>query len=121
MRPAGGMLCRPGAVFPLSRFFSANQQFVGTRANIFWEYGKHSFGKFDKFVEIWHLVYLNTELDQNCGHVNAFLELWAQLFQENLGTRQSAKMLEEILAWCTPIPWFNLVGCRIRKLKDALH
>ena len=39
-------------VFPLSRFFSANQRFVGTRANNFWQYGDHSFRKFDKFVEI---------------------------------------------------------------------
>ena len=32
-------------MFPLSRFFSANQQFVGTRADNFWQYGKHSFRK----------------------------------------------------------------------------
>ena len=33
--------------------------------------------------------YLSTELVQNLGHVlvNVVLDLWAQLFQENLGTR----------------------------------
>ena len=41
-----------GAVFPLSRFFSANRRFVGARANNFRQYSKHSFRKFDKFVEI---------------------------------------------------------------------
>ena len=41
------------SVFPLSRFFSTNQQFVGARANNFWQYStsKQSFRKFDKFVE----------------------------------------------------------------------
>ena len=27
-------------VFPLGHFFSANQRFVGARANNFWQYGK---------------------------------------------------------------------------------
>ena len=26
---------------PTNQYFSANQQFVGTRANNFWQYGKH--------------------------------------------------------------------------------
>ena len=39
-------------VFPSSRFFSASQRFVGTRTNNFWQYGNHSFKKFDKFLEI---------------------------------------------------------------------
>ena len=73
-------------MFPLSRFFSVNRQFVGARANNFWQYSKRSFRKFDKFVEIWHLVYFNTGLVRNLGHVNVFLELWAQLYKENLGT-----------------------------------
>ena len=38
--------------------------------------------------------YFNTGLVQNLGHINIFLELWAQLFQENLGTRQLAIKLE---------------------------
>ena len=74
-------------VFPLCRFFSANQLLVGTTPNNFWQYGEHSFRKFEKFVKIEHLVYFNTGLTQNLGHINVFLELWAQLFQENLGTR----------------------------------
>ena len=41
-----------GAVFPLGRFFSANQRFVGARANNFWQYGKHSFRKLNKILEI---------------------------------------------------------------------
>ena len=45
------------AVFPLSRCFSANRQFVGARVNIFWQYGKQSFRKFYKFMEICHLLY----------------------------------------------------------------
>ena len=39
-------------VFPLSRFFSANRRFVGARVSNFLQYSKHSFRKFDKFVEI---------------------------------------------------------------------
>ena len=66
-------------------FFSANQRFVGARANNFWQYGKHSFRKLNKFVEILHLVCFNTQLVRKLGHINIFLELWAQLFQENLG------------------------------------
>ena len=43
-----------GAMFPLRQFFSANLQFVGARANTFWQYSidKHSLRKFDKFVGI---------------------------------------------------------------------
>ena len=82
------------SVFPLSRFFSANRWFVGARANHFWQYSKHSFRKFDKFVEIWHLVHFNTGLAQNLGHINVFLGLWAQLCKENLGTRRLAIKLE---------------------------
>ena len=82
------------SVFPLSRFFSANRRFVGARANNFWQYSKHSFRKFDKFVEIWHLVCFITGVVQNLGHINVFLELWAQLFKENLGTHWLAIKLE---------------------------
>ena len=53
------------AVFPLSRFFLANQRFVGARANYFWQYSKHSFRKFDKFLKIGHLVYFSTGLVPN--------------------------------------------------------
>ena len=90
------------AVFPLSRFFSANRRFVGARANNFWQYSKYSFRKFDKFVEIWHLVYFNTGLVQNLGHINVFLGLWAQLLQENLGTRRLAIKLKgtQLLSTC---------------------
>ena len=38
---------------------------------------------------------LNTGLVQNLGHINIFLELWAQLYKENLGTRRLAIKLEE--------------------------
>ena len=34
---------------------------------------------------------------QSLEHINVFLELWAQLFQENLGTHQLAKKLEGTL------------------------
>ena len=46
------------AVFSLSRFFSVNQQFVGTGQIILAKW--YSFREFNNFVEIWHLVYLNT-------------------------------------------------------------
>ena len=81
-------------MFPLRRFFSANQGFVGARANNFWHHSKHSFRKPDKFVEIWHLVYFNTGLAGNLGHIKVFLGLWAQWFKENLGTRRLTIMLE---------------------------
>ena len=57
------------AVFPLSRFFSVNQQLVGTMPNSFWKYGKNSFRKFEKFVKIGLLVYFNTGLTHNLGHM----------------------------------------------------
>ena len=82
------------SVFPLSRFFSANQRFVGARVNNFWQYCKQSFRKFNKFVKYDFRCYFNTGLVQNLGHVNLFLELWAQLFKENLGTRQLAINLD---------------------------
>ena len=85
------------SVFQLGRFFSANQQFVGTRANNLWQYGKHSFRKLNKLVEIRHLVYFNTGLVRILGHIDVFLELWAQLFQENLGTCRLAIKLEGTL------------------------
>ena len=37
---------------------------------------------------------LNTGLVQNLGHINVFLELWAQLYKENLGTCRLAIKLE---------------------------
>ena len=40
------------------------------------------------------MVYFNTGLVRNLGHINVFLELWAQLFKENLGTRRLAIKLE---------------------------
>ena len=45
-------------------------------------------------MEIWHFVYFNTGLVQNLGHLMVFLELWAHLFQENLGTRRLATKSE---------------------------
>ena len=90
----GSVRAAPSAVFPLGRFFSANQQFVGAWANNYWEYGKHCSRKLDKLVEIWHLVYFNTRLVQKFGHIHVFLELWAQLLQENLGTGWFAIKLE---------------------------
>ena len=35
---------------------------------------------------MWNLVYCNTRLVWKFGDINVFLELWAQMFQENLGT-----------------------------------
>ena len=43
------------------------------------------------------MVYFNTQLVRKLGHMNIFLELWAQLFQKNLGTRLLAIKLEETL------------------------
>ena len=40
------------------------------------------------------MVYFNTELVQNLGHINVFLGVWAQLFYDNLGTRRLAIELE---------------------------
>ena len=40
---------------------------------------------------------LNTELVQNLCNINIFLQLWKQMFQENLGTRQIFLKLEGIL------------------------
>ena len=40
------------AVFPLGRFFSANQRFVGASTNNFWQCGKYSFRKLNILVEI---------------------------------------------------------------------
>ena len=82
------------AVFPLGRFFSASQRFVGARANNFSQYGKHSFRKLNKLVEIWHLVHFNTRLVWKLGHKNVFPELGVQLFHEHLSTRQLAIKLE---------------------------
>ena len=84
-------------VFPQGQSFSANQRFVGARANNFWQYGKHTLRKLNKFVEIWHLVYFNTRSVRKLGHTNIFLEFWAQLFQETLGTGQLAIKLEGTL------------------------
>ena len=44
--------------------------------------------------DIWYLI---TGLVQNLGHIPVivFLELWAQLFKENLGIRQLAIKLKE--------------------------
>ena len=39
----------------------------------------------------------NTGLVQNLGHLIVFLELWAHLFQENLGTRRLATKSEGTL------------------------
>ena len=52
------------------------------------------------------MVYINTGLVRNLGHINVFLELWAQLLKENLGTRRLAIKLEgtqpasTVVAYC---------------------
>ena len=46
------------------------------------------------------MVYFNTGLVQNLGHVNVFLEIWAQLFKENLGTCRLTIKLEETQFKC---------------------
>ena len=70
-------------------------------------------------MKIWHFVYYNTGLVQNLGHLNIFLELWAQLFQENLGTCRLAIKLEGTLGHTTmkslpgqhPLPvWTNKIS-----------
>ena len=47
---------------PTKPIFFSESAIVGARANNFQQYSKHSFRKFDKFVEIRHLLHLNTEL-----------------------------------------------------------
>ena len=84
-------------------FQQISQPVVGTRGNNVWQYSKYSFRKFDRFIEIWHLVYLNIELVQNLRHINILLVVWAQLFQENLGTGRLAKELEGTMPDSLPI------------------
>ena len=55
-------------------------------------------------------MYFNTELVQNSGHLIVFLELWAHLFQENLGTCRLATNLEGTLA-------LTLLSARMRGAK----
>ena len=70
------------AVFPLSRFFSANWRFVGARANNFCNIVNKALENSTNFwkYDIWYTSDFNTGLVQNLGHINVFLELWAQLF-----------------------------------------
>ena len=72
---------------PTKLIFFSESATCWNKTKSFWQHGKHSFRKFEKFVKMAHLVYFNTGLVQNLGHIIVFLELWAQLFQENLGTR----------------------------------
>ena len=66
--------------------------------------------------DIWE--YFNTGLVQNLGHINVFLELWAQLFKDNLGTRRLAIKLKGtqitnsimILVKITPLNRTNLLN-----------
>ena len=52
------------------------------------------------------MVYLSTRLVQKLGHTNVFLELWAQLFQENLGTGHSTIKLEgPLISAVSDIAW----------------
>ena len=81
---------------PTKPIFFCESAICWSKGKYFKQYSKHSFRKFDKFVEIWHLVYINTGLVWNLGHINVFLGLWAQLFKENLGTRCLAIKLEGI-------------------------
>ena len=46
----------------------------------------------------------NTGLVQNLGHIIVFLELWAQLFKENLGTCGLAIKLEGTQVECITFP-----------------
>ena len=55
------------------------------------------------------MVYFHAGLVQNLGHINVFLELGAQLFQENLGTRRLALKLEGTL---TEVSCFVLLALR---------
>ena len=62
-------------VFPLSRFLFSEAAICRCKGEYFWQYSKHSFKKLDKFVEIWHLVYFDTELVWNLMYINVFLGL----------------------------------------------
>ena len=55
---------------PTKLIFFSESATCWNKTKSFWQHGKH-----------------NTGLVQNLGHIIVFLELWAQLFQENLGTR----------------------------------
>ena len=52
---------------------------------------------FENSTNLWKYdmrhMYLNNKLVQNLEHINILLEHWAQLFEENLGTRQLAQNL----------------------------
>ena len=80
---------------PTKPIFFSESAICWSKGKYFWQNSKHSFRKLDKFVKIWHLVYINTGLVQNLWHINIFLGLWAQLFKENLDTRRLAIQFEE--------------------------
>ena len=80
---------------PTKPIFFSESAICWSKGKYFWQNSKHSFRKLDKFVEIWHLVYINTGLVQNLWHINIFLGLWAQLFKENLNTCRLAIKFEE--------------------------
>ena len=88
---------------PTKPIFFSESAICWSKGKYFWQYSKHSFRKLYKFVEIGHLVYINTGLVRNLGHKNVFLGLWAQLFKENLGTRRLAIKLEGTQATSGPI------------------
>ena len=80
---------------PTKPIFFSESAICWSKGTYFWQNSKHSFRKLDKFVEIWHLVYINTGLVRNLWHINIFLGLWAQLFKENLDTLRLAIKFEE--------------------------
>ena len=84
---------------PTKPIFFSKSAICWSKGKYFWQYSKHSFRKFDKLVEI-YLVYINTGLVRNLGHINVFLGLWAQLFKENLGTYRLAIKLEGTQQQC---------------------
>ena len=70
-------------------------------------------------MEIWHFVYFNTGLVRNFGHLIVFLELWAHLFQENLGTRQLVTKLEGTLHKSKQAPESAYTMCLWTKAKKT--
>ena len=62
---------------PTKPIFFSESAICWSKGKYFWQYSKHNFRKLDKFMKIWYMVYINTGLVWNLGHINIFLGLWA--------------------------------------------
>ena len=69
-------------MFPLSRYLSANQRFVESKAIIFGNMINIALEKSTNFVEIWLFVYFNTGLVRNIEQINVFLTALGTIFKK---------------------------------------